>query len=65
MENFADINWALLAPFIIIQFVLMIIALIDWLKTDSFNGSKGLWLVLIIFISYLGPIAYFIFGRRK
>jgi len=65
MEVFETINWALIAPLIIIQFILMIIALIDWLKTDEFNGSKWLWLFIILLIGYVGPILYFIFGRRK
>jgi len=65
MEVFEAINWALIAPLIIIQFIIMLVALIDWLKTDEFNGSKWLWLFIILLIGFVGPIVYFIFGRRK
>jgi hypothetical protein len=65
MEEISSINWELLLPIIIIQFVLMVIALIDVIRAKETNGPKALWIVLVLFISLLGPIAYFIFGRKK
>lgn len=59
-----DINWALIAPLIIIQFILMIIALVDWIRMKNTNGPKWVWLLIILFVSTLGPILYFIFGRK-
>jgi len=57
-------NIALLAPLVIIQFLLIVIALIDLFKVERTNGPKWLWFLLIICISMMGPIAYFIFGRK-
>lgn len=64
MEIFNDINWAIIAPFIIIQFILMIIALIDWTRTKQTNGPRWLWLIIIIVGNMIGPILYFVLGRR-
>lgn len=57
-------NIALLAPLLIIQFGLIIVAIIDWIKVEQTNGPKWIWLLIILFISLFGPIIYFIFGRR-
>ncbi|WP_405099813.1 PLD nuclease N-terminal domain-containing protein [Oceanobacillus sp. FSL H7-0719] len=67
MEEFiASINWALVLPFIFIQGILLIIAIIDWAKQeDSTRGNRWVWFFVIVFINTIGPIAYFIFGRRK
>ncbi|NWO13138.1 PLD nuclease N-terminal domain-containing protein [Virgibacillus sp.] len=59
-----SINWAILAPIIIIQLILVIVALIDWAKVKNTNGPKWLWLIIIIFLNMIGPILYFLFGRR-
>lgn len=65
MDEIASINWGLLLPIIIIQFVLMVIAVIDVIRSKETNGPKAMWIVLVLFISLIGPIAYFIFGRKK
>lgn len=67
MEEFiSSINWALVFPFIIIQGILVIIAMIDWVKQkENTQGNRWIWLFVIIFLNTVGPIAYFIFGRRK
>jgi hypothetical protein len=64
-ELLGTINWAVIAPFIVIEGILLIVALIDWAKTDRFNGPKWMWFFIIIFINILGPILYFIFGRGR
>lgn len=60
-----DINWAILAPFFIIQLILLIVAIVDLVKVRETNGPKWLWVLIIIFVSMVGPIIYFIFGRRQ
>jgi len=62
---FESINWALIAPLLVIQLLLMIIALIDWVKVEHTRGPKWVWLLIIIFINTLGPIIYFLFGRKN
>lgn len=65
MEELAEVPWAVIAPLIVVQFILMIIALVDLRKIHATNGPKILWVFLIIFTSYLGSIAYFIVGRKQ
>ena len=60
-----DINWSLIAPLLILQIVLMVVALLDIRKIEQTNGPKIIWILIIIFISTIGPIVYFIFGRKE
>ncbi|MNT76309.1 Negative regulatory protein YxlE [compost metagenome] len=60
-----QINWALVAPIIAIQAILVIIALIDLSKTEKTNGPKWIWVLIILFLEVLGPILYFIIGRKQ
>ena len=54
----------ILAPFIIIQLILLITALVDLVKRPKTLGPKWLWAIIIIFINIIGPILYFIIGRK-
>ncbi|WP_284141564.1 PLD nuclease N-terminal domain-containing protein [Virgibacillus sp. LDC-1] len=65
MDVLQEINWGIIAPFIVIQGILMIVALIDWFRTKETNGSRWLWLFVIIFLNTIGPIFYFVIGRRQ
>jgi len=64
-ELFAQINWSIIAPLLVIQFILVVVALIDWIRINETNGPKWLWLLIILFISTLGPVLYFIIGRKN
>jgi len=50
----------------IVQFGLLAAALIDIRRRspDEINGSKRLW-TAVAFINFIGPIAYFLFGRKR
>ncbi|SDC05427.1 Phospholipase_D-nuclease N-terminal [Pelagirhabdus alkalitolerans] len=63
MDEIANLIEFLL-PLFILQFILMVAALIVWFKTDQTKGPKWLWLVIIIFVNTIGPILFFIIGRR-
>ncbi|MCS0672047.1 PLD nuclease N-terminal domain-containing protein [Cytobacillus firmus] len=65
MEFLESINWAILAPIVIIQLILIAVAIIDLVKIEKANGPKWVWALIILFINLLGPIIYFIFGRRS
>lgn len=54
-----------LIPVIIIQLGLMIFALIDLLRRPTANGPIWMWALIIIVINIIGPIAYFLIGRRE
>jgi hypothetical protein len=50
----------------IVQIALLVAALIDIRRrpADEIKGSKLLWTALAC-INFVGPIAYFIFGRKR
>lgn len=53
-------------PLVVLQLILTVAALIDLARRDKVTGSnKLIWALAIIFISTIGPIAYFIFGRKE
>ncbi|WP_096271431.1 PLD nuclease N-terminal domain-containing protein [Paucisalibacillus globulus] len=60
-----DINWALIAPILIIEFILLLVAIVDLVKVKETNGPKWLWAIIIVLVSILGPVLYFIIGRRS
>ena len=49
-----------------LQLALLAIALIDIRRrpADAINGSKRLW-TAVVFINGIGPIAYFVVGRKR
>jgi len=65
MEALQGLPWGIIAPIFIIQFILLIVALIDLTKIHQTNGPKWVWALVIIFINIVGPIAYFIAGRKQ
>lgn len=62
---FDSTTFMLILPIIVIQLILVIVALIDLVRTEETNGSKWMWLLIILFVSLFGPILYFIIGRRS
>ena len=50
----------------VLQLVLLAAALIDIRRRPAkeINGSKRLW-TAVVFINGIGPIAYFVFGRKR
>ena len=54
-----------LIPIILLQLLLIVIALLDLARRPKVNGPKWLWVVLILFINFIGPIAYFLVGRQE
>lgn len=65
MELLQSINWGIIVPFIVIQFILLIIAVIDLVKIEKTNGPKWMWALIILFVNTIGPILYFVIGRRN
>ncbi|MFG6117053.1 PLD nuclease N-terminal domain-containing protein [Halobacillus sp. MO56] len=64
-EVFETINWALVAPLLVIQLILQVVALIDWFRIEHTNGPKIMWLFIILLLNMIGPILYFVIGRRQ
>jgi hypothetical protein len=59
-----DLNWALIAPLIVLQVILAVFALISCIKQEETKGPKWMWILIIVFINLIGPILYFVIGRR-
>ncbi|SDZ49263.1 Phospholipase_D-nuclease N-terminal [Evansella caseinilytica] len=64
-EMLSEVNWSLIVPILIIQFVLMVIAFVDCFRHNRTNGPQWVWILVIVFFQVIGPILYFIFGRRN
>ena len=54
----------LLIPVFVIWFVLIVTALWDLAKRPKTRGPKWLWVLIILFVNFLGPILYFVLGRE-
>ncbi|TET51770.1 MAG: PLDc_N domain-containing protein [Anaerolineales bacterium] len=54
----------LLVPIALLQLGLMVIALVDLAKRARTKGPKWAWAVAIVFLGFLGPIAYLVVGRE-
>nr|WP_263326101.1 PLD nuclease N-terminal domain-containing protein [Neobacillus sp. Marseille-Q6967] len=65
MEILEGISWGLLAPVLIIQLILLIVSLVDLTRIEKTNGPKWLWVLIILFVNIIGPILYFVIGRRN
>ncbi|MGH2408822.1 MAG: PLD nuclease N-terminal domain-containing protein [Chloroflexota bacterium] len=57
----------LLAPLVLISLALIVVALIDLVRREDkeVRGSKLLWGIVIVVIGTIGPIAYFVVGRKE
>ena len=56
----------LIAPLLIIELVLLVIALVDLIRRQDVRYlPKWGWALIILFISMIGPIAYLILGRQE
>nr|WP_295974997.1 PLD nuclease N-terminal domain-containing protein [uncultured Bacillus sp.] len=60
-----ELNWALIAPLIVLQIILAVFALVNCFKQEETNGPKWMWILLILFICPFGPILYFVLGRKN
>ncbi|MHA7965923.1 PLD nuclease N-terminal domain-containing protein [Paenibacillus sp. CAU 1782] len=67
MEDFFFLDELLpiIGPIIVVQFILMLIALIMCIRSDQTRGPKWMWILIIVFVNLFGPIAFMVFGRRN
>ena len=54
-----------LAPVIILQTILLVVALVDLAKRKHVTGGNKVIWVLIIFIQIIGPVIYLVAGRKE
>jgi hypothetical protein len=55
----------LLIPVILIQYGLMITALVDLIRRPQTRGPKWVWLLVVVLFNFIGPIVYFVAGRKE
>ena len=65
MGVLTEVNWALIAPLIVLQLILMVFALVNCVKQEETNGPKWIWILIIIFVNIVGPVLYFLMGRKN
>ncbi len=58
---------SLVLPLAALELILIIVALIDLIRREPgrVNGSKVVWALIIVLIGTIGPICYFILGRKE
>ncbi len=55
----------LLIPIALLQLGLMAVALVDLARREKTNGPKWAWALVIVLVSAIGPILYFVLGRQE
>jgi Phospholipase_D-nuclease N-terminal len=57
---------AVLLPLVILQLILLVAALYDLTRPNRRvkGDSKVVWALIVIFVSTIGPILYFLVGRE-
>ena len=67
MENISLLKqWLpLLVSVIILEFGLMVAALVDLIRRERTKGPKWVWILVIVLVNLFGPIIYFLAGREE
>ena len=56
----------ILLPLLVLQLGLAIFALVHVLRHPHYRfGNKVLWIILVCFVSIIGPVVYFVWGRGE
>ncbi|MFF2093653.1 PLD nuclease N-terminal domain-containing protein [Paenibacillus sp. NPDC058174] len=55
----------IIAPLFVIQLILVIVALVALAKATRTRGPKWLWVLIILFVNIIGPVLFFVIGRRN
>ncbi|MCR8645539.1 PLD nuclease N-terminal domain-containing protein [Paenibacillus sp. N1-5-1-14] len=59
-----EVNWNVIAPLVVLSLILLFTALISLYKAEETKGPKWMWVLIIIFMQMIGPIVYFVIGRK-
>ena len=58
--------FALVLPLLALQVILLVAALVDLTRNDRRvrGDNKLVWALIVIFVSFIGPLLYFLIGRE-
>ena len=65
MGELTNIPWGLIAPLLVLQLILALVAIVDILRAHETRGPKWVWIIVSLLGSMIGPILYFIVGRKN
>ena len=51
-------------PILVLQIALQVYALYDLWKSRNVRENTWVWVLVIILLELLGPLVYFLFGRK-
>jgi len=51
--------------FVLLAFLLPLIALIDILRNEFTNSNKLIWVLVVLLFPYLGALLYFVIGTNQ
>lgn len=58
--------WPFLVPLILLQLGLGIFSAVHVVKHPSYRfGNTAMWLVIVLFLQFVGPLIYFTIGRGE
>ena len=55
----------IILPLLVLQLILLVTALVSLVKSENINGPKWMWVLIILLINIIGPVMFFIFGKKK
>ena len=57
----------ILLPLVIVQVIFQIVSLVDLFKRqkEEIRGERVLWVFVILLMGILGPVLYFLLGRKQ
>ncbi len=66
LETILREYWMALLPLVLLQYGLAIFAAIHVAKHRHYRfGNIWIWLILVLFVQFIGPILYFAVGRGE
>ncbi|MGL5352530.1 MAG: PLDc N-terminal domain-containing protein [Clostridium sp.] len=60
-------DFKLLIPILVIQFILTVVAIVDLIRRDKSEikgGNKLIWASVILILANIGPIIYLTVGKK-
>ncbi|MFJ7734911.1 PLD nuclease N-terminal domain-containing protein [Lysinibacillus sp. NPDC097287] len=67
-DNISKIDWSsilpIIIPFLLVGFLLILVALVDLYRHRTTRENVLIWTIVIVFFNTIGPILYFVIGRK-